>query len=61
MQQDASGVGILNKNRAPAQRRTRRIADNALIAVMLLIAESRAGERDVLVRAVVNRIREKNA
>ena len=33
---------------------TKRIADNALVAMTLLIAESRPEEKDVLVRVVVN-------
>ena len=40
---------------------TKRIADNALVAMTLLIAESRAGEKDALVRVVVNLINKKNA
>jgi prophage maintenance system killer protein len=38
----------------------KRIADNALVAMTLLIAESRAEEKDVLTRVVVNLINKKN-
>ena len=39
---------------------TKRIADNALVAMTLLIAESRPEEKDVLVRVVVNLINRRN-
>ncbi len=53
---------FLEKNRALYRNDgTKRIADNALVAMTLLIAESRAGEKDVLVRVVVNLINKKNA
>jgi prophage maintenance system killer protein len=39
----------------------KRIADNALVAMTLLIAESRPDEKDVLTRVVVNLINRKNA
>lgn len=39
---------------------TKRIADNALVAMTLLIAESRAEEKDVLARVVVNLINKRN-
>lgn len=38
----------------------KRIADNALVAITLLIAESRPDEKDVLTRVVVNLINRKN-
>ncbi len=38
----------------------KRIADNALVAMTLLIAESRPDEKDVLTRVVVNLINRKN-
>lgn len=38
----------------------KRIADNALVAMTLLIAESRPDEKDVLVRVVVNLINRRN-
>jgi prophage maintenance system killer protein len=41
--------------------RGKRIADNALVAMTLLIAESRPEEKDVLVRVVVNLINRRNA
>jgi prophage maintenance system killer protein len=40
--------------------RTKRIADNALVAMTLLIAESRPEEKDVLTRVVVNLINKRN-
>lgn len=39
---------------------TKRIADNALVAMTLLIAESRPEEKDMLVRVVVNLINRRN-
>lgn len=39
---------------------SKRIADNALVAMTLLIAESRPDEKDVLTRVVVNLINRKN-
>ena len=40
---------------------SKRVADNALVAMTLLIAESRPDEKDVLTRVVVNLINRKNA
>lgn len=40
---------------------SKRIADNALVAMTLLIAESRPEEKDVMTRVVVNLINRKNA
>jgi death-on-curing family protein len=40
--------------------RSKRIADNALVAMTLLIAESRPEEKDVLTRVVVNLINRRN-
>ncbi len=39
----------------------KRIADNALVAMTLLIAESRPDEKNVLTRVVVNLINRQNA
>lgn len=39
---------------------TKRLADNALVAITLLIAESRPQEKDVICNMVVNLINEKN-
>ena len=39
---------------------TKRIPDNALVAMTLLIAESRPEEKDVLARVVVNLINRRN-
>ena len=38
----------------------KRIADNALVAITLLIAESRPAEKDILTRVVVNLIKSRN-
>jgi hypothetical protein len=38
----------------------KRIADNALVAITLMIAESAPGERDVIVTLVVNLINRNN-
>jgi prophage maintenance system killer protein len=39
---------------------SKRIADNALVALTLMIAESRPEEKDVLVKVIVNLINRKN-
>ena len=39
---------------------TKRIADNTLVALTLMIAESRTEEKDVMVKVVVNRINKNN-
>ena len=38
----------------------KRIADNALVAMTLLIAESRPAEKDILTRVVMNLINRRN-
>ena len=43
----------------PAARR-KRIADNTLVALTLMIAESRTEEKDVMVKVVVNLINKDN-
>ncbi len=53
---------FLEKNRALYRADGgKRIADNALVAMTLLIAESRPDEKDVLTRVVVNLINRRNA
>jgi prophage maintenance system killer protein len=53
---------FLEKNRALYRADGgKRIADNALVAMTLLIAESRPEEKDVLTRVVVNLINQRNA
>jgi len=39
---------------------TKRIADNTLVALKLMIAESRTEEKDVMVKVVVNLINKNN-
>lgn len=39
---------------------SKRIADNTLVALTLMIAESRPEEKDVMVKVVVNLINKKN-
>ncbi|HEX8350422.1 MAG TPA: cytochrome C biogenesis protein CycH, partial [Hymenobacter sp.] len=39
---------------------TRRLADNALVALTLLIAESKPQDKDIMVRLVVNLINQEN-
>ena len=52
---------FLEKNRALYRSDgTKRIADNALVAMTLLIAESRPAEREVLTRVMVNLINRRN-
>jgi len=38
----------------------KRLADNALVALTLLIAESRAEEKDIIVKVIVNLINQNN-
>jgi len=38
----------------------KRLADNALVALTLLIAESRAEEKDTMVKVIVNLINQNN-
>lgn len=40
--------------------RTKRIADNTLVALTLMIAESRTEEKDVMVKVVINLINKSN-
>jgi len=42
------------------QDRGKRIADNALVALTLMIAESRPDEKDVMIRVIVNLINRRN-
>jgi prophage maintenance system killer protein len=52
---------FLEKNRALYRADgSKRIADNALVAMTLLIAESRPADKDVLTRVVVNLINKRN-
>ena len=39
---------------------SKRLADNALVALTLLIAESRAEEKDIIVKVIVNLINQNN-
>lgn len=39
---------------------TKKIADNALVALTLMIAESKPEEKDIMVKVVVNLINAKN-
>ena len=39
---------------------TKRLADNTLVALTLMIAESRTEEKDVMVKVVVNLINKNN-
>ena len=41
-------------------RNTKRLADNTLVALTLMIAESRTEEKDVMVKVVVNLINQRN-
>lgn len=52
---------FLNNNRVLyAKDRHKRIADNTLVALTLMIAESRTEEKDVMVKVVVNLINKEN-
>ena len=50
-----AGTGILYNTDG-----TKRIADNTLVALTLMIAESRTEEKDVMVKVVVNLINKNN-
>lgn len=39
---------------------TKRLADNALVALTLLIAESRPDEKDTIVKVIINLINRRN-
>ena len=39
---------------------SKRIADNALVALTLMIAESKADEKDIMVKVIVNLINRNN-
>lgn len=39
---------------------SKRIADNALVALCLLIAESKPSDRDIILKVVINLINKKN-
>jgi len=39
---------------------SKRLADNALVALALMIAESRAEEKDIIVKVIVNLINQNN-
>jgi hypothetical protein len=39
---------------------SKRLADNALVALTLLLAESRAGEKDIICKVIVNLINREN-
>ena len=48
---------FLNGNRIPYRPNgTKRLADNTLVALTLMIAESKTEEKDVMVKVVVNLI-----
>ena len=46
----------MEKNGLLYREDTKRIADNALVALTLMIAESKPDERDIMVQVVVNLI-----
>lgn len=54
-------VWFMEKNGIPYKTDgSRRLADNALVAVTLMIAESNPGDKDSMVKIVVNLINAKN-
>jgi prophage maintenance system killer protein len=54
-------VWFMEKNRILyRQDGSKRIADNALVALTLMIAESKPEEKDMMVKVVVNLINPKN-
>jgi prophage maintenance system killer protein len=52
---------FLGKNRALYRKDgSKRIADNALVAITLMVAESRPADKDLIVKVIVNLINQKN-
>ena len=52
---------FMEKNRALYSKDgAKRIADNALVAITLMIAESKPSEKDVMVNLIVNLINKRN-
>ena len=47
-------------NRVGSAVHSKRLADNTLVALTLMIAESKTEEKDVMVKVVVNLINQKN-
>ncbi|MBR3625117.1 MAG: hypothetical protein IKN48_02015 [Bacteroidaceae bacterium] len=50
----------MQKLHIPFSDGNKRIADNTLVALTLMIAESRTEEKDVMVKVVVNLINQEN-
>ena len=52
---------FLDKNRALYRKDgSKRIADNALVAITLMVAESRPTDKDLIVKVIINLINQKN-
>jgi hypothetical protein len=52
---------FLDKNRALYRKDgSKRIADNALVAITLMVAESRPSDKDLIVKVIINLINQKN-
>ena len=47
-------LGILDKNGVLFQNGIKRLSDGALVAITLMIAESKPEEKDVMVKLVMN-------
>ena len=54
------GEALLDSYDAERRRHNWRIADNALVALTLMIAESKPDEKNMMVKVVVNLINPKN-
>jgi hypothetical protein len=51
---------LANNNILYNKDKTKRIADNTLVALTLMIAESKSEEKDTMVKVVVNLINNRN-
>jgi prophage maintenance system killer protein len=51
---------LANNNILYNKDKTKRIADNTLVALTLMIAESKSEEKDIMVKVVVNLINNRN-
>jgi len=55
------GLGLLEKNNALYRKDgSKQIQDNALVAIILMIAESNPKHKDTIVKVLINLINKKN-
>ena len=51
---------FLQENKLLYKNGFKRLADNALVALTLMIAESKSDEKDIMIKVIVNLINKKN-